>query len=126
MSTPFRPQLEPLGERITPSHMAMGLNQGQLISALNTGAAQLRDVSSLSNLTPSAVNVVNVNDVLHGVPAFDNALARDMAAVTALQNFLTGGTVAALTQALSTSNVAISTVVALDVLAGGGVVLFHQ
>jgi hypothetical protein len=132
-TTPFRPELEPLGDRITPSHMGTGMtppvNQGMLISALNHGPAQLADLNGLTNLMSSGVSLVNVADVIHGFPAFDNALERNMASVTSLQDLLKNSTSAAVTilnQALSTGNVMLSSVVALDVLRGGNVILFHQ
>ena len=101
-------------------------NFGNLISALNNIAVEINELKALNNLTVKNVQVVNVSDVLKGnnVEAFNNALNRNKVQIANLTNVLNNNTV--LTDFLKNNNIAVSRVVAIDVLSGGGVTLFVQ
>ena len=101
-------------------------NFGNLISALNNIAVEITELNALNNLTVSNVRVVNVQDVLKGnnVEALNNALNRNKVEVAKLTNVLNNNTV--LTDFLKQNNIAVSRVIAIDVLSGGGVTLFVQ
>jgi len=101
-------------------------NFGNLISALNNIAVEIGELNALNNLTVGDVKVVNVEDVLKGnnVEAFNNALNRNKTEIAKLTNVLNNNTV--LTDFLKNNNIAVSRVVAIDVLSGGGVTLFVQ
>lgn len=100
-------------------------NFGNLISALNNIAVEVTELSALNNLTIKDVRIVNIGDVLKGnnVEAFNNALNRNNVEVVKLTNVLNNNTV--LTDFLKNNNIAVSRVVAIDVLSGG-VTLFVQ
>ncbi len=101
-------------------------NFGNLISALNNINAQISDVEALNDLTVEDVRVVNVEDVIQGnnVNALNNALNRNETDIDALQDFLNDNEI--LNDALNENNVAVSDVIAIDVLSGGEVVVFVQ
>lgn len=101
-------------------------NFGNLISALNNISAEINELEALKNIAVGDVTVVNVADLLKGnnVEAFNNALNKNNVEVARLTNVLNNNTV--LTDVLKNNNVAISRVVAVDVLSGGGVTLFVQ
>ncbi len=101
-------------------------NFGNLIAALNNVAVEIGQLNALNNLTVGDVKVVNVEDVLKGnnVEAFNNALNRNQTEIAKLTNVLNNNTV--LTDFLKNNNIAVSRVVAIDVLSGGGVTLFVQ
>ncbi len=101
-------------------------NFGNLIAALNNVAVEIGELNALNNLTVGDVKVVNVEDVLKGnnVQAFNNALNRNQTEIAKLTNVLNNNTV--LTDFLKNNNIAVSRVVAIDVLSGGGVTLFVQ
>jgi len=126
MTSQFRPQLESLDERITPSNLAHGVNQGNLISALNNVAVQVDRVNALNDLTINDVQVVNVENVLKNGKVLNNVL-RD-ANIQVLQDFLnnSANNNEILNDALNNNNVNVQDVVAVNVLSGGDVVLFTR
>lgn len=99
---------------------------GNLIAALNNVAVEITELNALNNLKVTDVRVVNVEDLLKGnnVEALNNALNRNKVEVATLTNMLNNNTV--LTDFLKNNNIAVSRVVAIDVLSGGGVTLFVQ
>ena len=101
-------------------------NFGNLISALNNIAVEITELNALNNLKITDVRVVNVEDVLKGnnVEALNNSLNRNKTEIAKLTNVLNGNTV--LTDFLKNNNIAVSRVIAIDVLSGGGVTLFVQ
>ena len=101
-------------------------NFGNLISALNNIAVEINELNALNNLTVKDVRVVNVQDVLKGnnVEALNNSLNRNKTEIAKLTNVLNNNTV--LTDFLKNNNIAVSRVIAIDVLRGGGVTLFVQ
>ena len=101
-------------------------NFGNLISALNNIAVEITELNALNNLKITDVRVVNVEDVLKGnnVEALNNALNRNKVEIVKLTDTLNNNTV--LTDFLKNNNIAVSRVIAIDVLSGGGVTLFVQ
>lgn len=99
---------------------------GNLIAALNNIAVEINELEALNGLTVKDVQVVNISDLLKGnnVEALNNALNRNNVEVARLTNVLNNNTV--LTDFLKNNNIAVSRVVAIDVLSGGGVTLFVQ
>lgn len=100
-------------------------NFGNLIAALNNVAVEIGELNALNSLTVGDVKVVNVEDLLKGnnVQAFNNALNRNQTEIAKLTDVLNNNTV--LTDFLKNNNIAVSRVVAIDVLSGG-VTLFVQ
>lgn len=109
-----------------PDQAAGGINQGNLISALNNVAVQVDRVNALNDLTVQDVQVVNVQDVVRNSRVLDNAL-RD-ADIDVLTNFLNGSlnNNEVVKDVLDDANVAITDVVAINVLSGGDVVVFER
>lgn len=105
-----------------PNQAAAGINQGNLVSALNNIAVQLDRIEALNDLTVQDVRVVNVEDVLRNARVLNNAL-RD-ANVQIVQDSLNDNEV--IKQALNQNDVAITDVVAVNVLSGGDVVVFES
>lgn len=107
---------------------AGGVNQGNLISALNNVAVQIDRLNALNDLTISDVRVVNVQDVLNNNRVLNNALNDNN--VQVLQDFLNNSVnnnnVQILNDVLNNDDVAVSDLVAVNVLSGGDVVLFQQ
>ena len=99
---------------------------GNLISALNNIAVQITNLEALNDLTVEDVRVVDVDDVLNdnNVQALNNALNDNNVEVVTLRNVLNGNEV--IKEALNNNDVAISDVVAIEVLSGGDVVVFAQ
>lgn len=99
---------------------------GNLISALNNIAVQITNLEALNDLTVEDVRVVDVDDVLNdnNVQALNNALNENNVEVVTLRNVLNGNEV--IKEALNNNDVAISDVVAIEVLSGGDVVVFAQ
>lgn len=99
---------------------------GNLIAALNNLAVEINQLEALNGLTVQDVQVVNISDLLKGnnVEALNNALNRNNVEVARLTNVLNSNTV--LTDFLRNNNIAVSRVVAIDVLSGGDVMLFVQ
>ncbi len=99
---------------------------GNLISALNNIAVQITNLEALNDLTVEDVRVVDVDDVLNdnNVQALNNALNNNNVEVVTLRNVLNGNEV--IKEALNNNDVAISDVVAIEVLSGGDVVVFAQ
>ena len=118
----------PVAATAQPNQAAGGINQGNLISALNNVAVQVDRVDALNDLTIEDVRVVNVQDVIRNSSVLNNAL-RD-ADIDVLTDFLNGSlndnTVQVIKDALNQNDVAISDVVAINVLSGGDVVVFAQ
>ena len=107
---------------------------GNLISALNNVAVEIGELNALNNLNVSDVRVVDVDDVLNGnnVQAFNNALNRNNVEILNLRNVLTNNSCSvvavcnSLNNVLTNANIAITDVVAVEVLSGGDVVLFTR
>lgn len=101
-------------------------NTGNLVSALNNVSAEINNLEALNDLNVEDVRVVNVEDVLNGnnVRALNNALNRNDVDVNVLRNAINDNEV--IKQALNDNNVAITDVVAVDVLSGGDVVVYYQ
>jgi hypothetical protein len=99
---------------------------GNLIAALNNIAVQITNLEALNNLTVEDVRVVNVEDVLNdnNVEAFNNALNRNNVEIITLRNTLNNNEI--IKNVLNNNNIAITDVVAIDVLSGGDVVVFSQ
>jgi len=99
---------------------------GNLIAALNNLSVEINQLQALNGLTVQDVQVVNISDLLKGnnVQALNNALNRNNVEVARLTNVLNNNTV--LTDFLKNYNIAVSRVVAIDVLSGGDVMLFVQ
>lgn len=114
---------------IQPSAIAQDADQvtvGRLISALNNIAVQITNLEALNDLTVENVQVVDVDNVLNdaNVQALNNALNRNNTEILNLRNVLNDNEV--IKQALNNNNVAVSDVVAVEVLSGGDIVLFYQ
>ena len=126
MNRQYRLQVERLDERITPANTAGGINQGNLISALNNVAVQIDRVNVLNGIDIEDVQVVNVQDVLKNGRVLNNVL-RD-ANIQVLQDFLNdsvnNNNVEVLNNVLNNNDVTVDDVVAVNVLSGGDVVLF--
>lgn len=114
------------GKKAATKQTANQATFGNLIAALNNVAVEITELEALKNITVGDVTLVNVSDLLKGnnVEAFNNALNRNNVEVARLTNVLNSNTV--LTDFLKNNNVAVSRVVAIDVLSGGGVTLFVQ
>ncbi|MGQ7791722.1 hypothetical protein ACUN0C_04855 [Faunimonas sp. B44] len=99
-------------------------NFGNVVSALNNVSAQVQNVQALNNV--NVVDVVDVNGVLSGnnVQALNNALNRNEVEILELQNVLNDNEV--IKNALNDLNVAITDVVAVNVLSGGDIVVFTR
>jgi hypothetical protein len=109
-------------------------NFGNLIAALNNINVQIDRLNVLSNITDSNVQVVNVEDVLSGnnIRALNNALNRNNVEILNLRIFLTNVlnnpncSLVALCDVLNNANIAVSDVIAINVLSGGDVIVFEQ
>lgn len=103
---------------------------GNLIAALNNIAVEIDELNALNGLTVQDVQLVNVEDLLNGnrVNALNNALNRNNVEILNLHNVLNSNDVDinVIRDVLNNSNIAVSDVVAIDVLSGGDVVVFHQ
>jgi hypothetical protein len=99
---------------------------GNLIAALNNISVQIEELEALNDLTVSDVRVVNVEDVLNGnrVRALNNALNRNDVDIVRLRNVLNDNEI--IKNALNNNDVAVSDVVAIEVLSGGDIVLYFQ
>lgn len=113
-----------------PAPEVVQVNQGNLISALNNIAVNIDRLNALNNLTIGDVKVVNVEDVLNNNRVLNNALNRNDVDINILRNVLNNSVnnnnVEIIKQALNNNNVLVSDVVAIDVLSGGDVIVFHQ
>lgn len=107
---------------------------GNLISALNNIAVEIGELNALNNLTVTDVRVVDVDNVLNdnNVEAFNNALNRNNVEILNLRNVLTNNSCSvvavcnSLNNVLQNANIAITDVVAIEVLSGGDVVIFTR
>lgn len=104
------------------------INTGSLVSALNNVNIEIDNV--LNNLTITDVQVVNVEDSVNNNRVLNNVLNNNQTDIAILQDFLNNSVnnnnVEIVKNALNENNVAISDVVAIDVLSGGEVVIFVQ
>jgi hypothetical protein len=99
---------------------------GNLIAALNNLSVEIDELEVLDDLTIGDITVVNVEDVLNGnnVEALNNALNRNQTEILRLTNVLNNNNV--LTDFLNNNDIAISDVIAVNVLSGGDVTVFVQ
>jgi hypothetical protein len=99
---------------------------GNLIAALNNINPEINNLEALNDLTITEVRVVNVENVLNGnnVRALNNSLNRNGVDIIELRNVVNNNEI--IKNALNNFDVAISDVVAIDVLSGGEVVVFVQ
>jgi len=104
------------------------INTGSLVSALNNVNIEIDDV--LNGLTITDVQVVNVEDSVNNNRVLNNVLNNNQTDIAVLQDFLNNSVnnnnVEIIKNALNNNNVAISDVVAIDVLSGGEIVVFVQ
>ena len=121
VATPVVASAQSSGTQVAPQ-----ATFGNLISALNNISAQIDRLNALNNLTVSHVRVVNVSDLLNGnnTNALNNALNKNNVQILKLRDVLNNNEV--IKNALNNNNVSLSRVVAVDVLSGGDVILFHQ
>jgi hypothetical protein len=106
---------------------------GNLIAALNNINVQIDRLNVLSNITGD-VRVVNVENVLSGnnIQALNNALNKNDVDINVLRNFLNNNECSviavcnSLNDALDDNVVLIQDVIAVNVLSGGDVIIFHQ
>jgi hypothetical protein len=99
---------------------------GNLIAALNNINPEINNLEALNDLTITEARVVNVENVLNGnnVRALNNSLNRNGVDIIELRNVVNNNEI--IKNALNNFDVAISDVVAIDVLSGGEVVVFVQ
>jgi hypothetical protein len=99
-------------------------NFGNVISALNNVSAQVQNVNALNNV--NVVDAIDVNNVLSGnnVHALNNALNRNDVDINVLRDAINNNDV--LVEALEDANIAITDVIAIEVLSGGDVVVFTR
>ena len=103
------------------------VNQGNLIAALNNVALELNRLQALNDLTVQDVRVVNVEDVLNNANVLNNSLNRNN--VQILQDFLNNSPIdvaVVIRNVLNNNQIAISDVVAVDVLSNGDVIVFTR
>jgi hypothetical protein len=81
-------------------------------------------VQALNNV--NAVDVVDINNVATGnnVQALNNALNRNDVEISALRNAINQNSI--LNEALKNANIAVTDVVAVNVLSGGDIVVFTR
>ena len=105
---------------------------GNLIAALNNITVAIGELNALNDLTVQDVQLVDVDNVLNknNVSALNNALNRNNVEILNLRNVLNDNEV--IKNALNNWNVlnnpdiAITDVVAIDVLSGGDVIVFYR
>jgi hypothetical protein len=105
---------------------------GNLIAALNNLNVQIQELNVLSNLTADEITIVNVENVLSGnnINALNNALNRNDVDVNVLRNVLNNNSCSvvavcnSLNNVLNNADIAITDVIAINVLSGGDVVVF--
>jgi hypothetical protein len=99
-------------------------NFGNVVSALNNASAQVQNVNALNNV--NVVDALDVDDVLTGnnVQALNNALNRNDVDINVLRDAINNNDI--LVEALEDANIAITDVIAVDVLSGGDVVVFTR
>jgi hypothetical protein len=99
---------------------------GNLIAALNNISANIGELNALNDLTVSRVRLVDVDNVLNNnnVEALNNALNRNNTEILNLRNVLNDNEI--VKNVLNGADIAITRVVAIDVLSGGDVIVFHQ
>lgn len=109
---------------------------GNLIAALNNLNVEIRQLNVLSNLTADEIRIVNVDNVLSGnkvrLRVLNRALNRNRVKVLNLRNVLNNnscsllGVCNSLNNVLQNVNIAISDVIAINVLSGGDVIVFRD
>jgi hypothetical protein len=99
-------------------------NFGNVVSALNNVSAQVQNVNALNDV--KVVDAVDVEGVLSGnnVQALNNALNRNDVDINVLRDAINNNDV--LVEALEDANIAITDVIAVNVLSGGDVVVFTR
>ena len=105
-------------------------NFGNLIAALNNINVQIDRLNVLSNLDAEEIRIVNVENVLSGnnIRALNNALNNND--VDVLRDFLNNNDCSvvavcnSLNDVLNDADIAITDVIAINVLSGGDVVVF--
>jgi hypothetical protein len=107
---------------------------GNLIAALNNLNVQIRKLNVLSNLTAGEIRIVNVDNLLSGnkIRVLNRALNRNRVKVLSLRNVLNNNSCSlvavcnSLNNVLQNANIAITDVIAINVLSGGDVVVFRD
>ncbi len=112
------------------------VTQGNLIAALNNISLQIDRLNALNDLTVQDVRLVNVEDVLNNNRVLNNSLNRNDVDINVLRNVLNDVTIrdcavagcvdVTLTDFLNENDVSLNDVVAISVLSGGDVIVFHQ
>lgn len=120
---------EQAAEQATPTEQAALAEQatfGTLIAAINGASAEIEGFQALDGLAVEDVQVVNVNDLVGDADAaaFDEALAQNEAEIAEWGNVLNENEV--VTGVLTGAEVAVTDVVAVDVLSGGEVVVYYR
>ncbi len=122
-------QQEQAAEQATPTEQAALTEQatfGTLIAAINGAGAEIEGFQALDGLAVEDVQVVNVNDLVGDADAaaFNEALAQNEAEIAEWGNVLNENEV--VTGVLTGAEVAVTDVVAVDVLSGGEVVVYYR
>ncbi|MBW4651025.1 MAG: hypothetical protein KME06_20400 [Kastovskya adunca ATA6-11-RM4] len=99
---------------------------GNLVAALNNINAQIGELNALNDLTVEEVRVVSADNLLRGsnIRALNNVLNRNNVEIVELQNVLNNNEI--IKDALNQNNVAVTDVIAINVLSGGDVVVFTR
>lgn len=111
---------------------------GNLIAALNNLNVQINKLNVLSNVTGGEIRIVYVESLLkrNKIRVLNNALNRNRVKVLNLRNVLNGNSLLngnscslvalcnSLNNALQNANIAVSDVIAINVLSGGDVIVF--
>jgi hypothetical protein len=111
-----------------PQDQVGQITTGNLIAALNNVNVEIGELNALNDLTIGDINIVNVEDVLNNARILNNSrfLNRIRILQDFLNNSLNNNNVEILNDVLNNNNIAISDVVAIDVLSGGDVNVFVQ
>ena len=97
-----------------------------LIGAVSSISAQLAALNAIAGLTTREVQLVNAATILDksNGPVLNNLFTKRSADITRLQSALGSNTV--VMQSLTTANVDLTRVLALDVQPGGNVVVYYR
>lgn len=113
--------------KTSKGEVALKPNFGSLMSALNSASAHNDKLKAMTEVTAANVQLVNVEDLLKGnnVEAFNAALAKNEADVTALRTTLGANTT--INGMLTSNSVPLTAtdVVATDVGADGKLVVYY-
>lgn len=120
---------EQAAEQATPTEQAALTEQatfGTLIAAISGASAEIEGFQALDDLAVEDVQVVNVNDLVGDADAeaFNEALAQNEAEIAEWGNVLNENEV--VTGVLTGAEVAVTDVVAVDVLSGGEVIVYYR